>query len=96
MNTAAFGRSFTKNRIYEILILVITQRLRSINEYNSLKKTELFELFVKLFNVMPIDNGQEKIQFLKDHPIKFEDKNKKSIEVLIEPLTLDEIGNLFN
>ena len=93
-NSPAFGRSF--NRIYEIHILLIIQRLLSINENHTLKKTEINNLFVNIFNVMPIDKPHEKIQFLKDNPIKFEDIHETSIDVLIEPLTLEEIVNLFN
>ena len=96
VNTSAFGRSFKRDRIYEIHILLITQRLRSINSVNPIKLTELYELFLNIINVMPIDNKQEKIQFLTQIPIEFLDRNKKNIDFLIEPLTFDEIATLFH
>ena len=98
VNSTSFGRSFNENRIYEIMILMVTKKLLSINNNNPLPLRTIIELFKKIFNVMPIssERKQEKINFLFRKSIEFIDKNDKRISSLTDPLTFDEIGSLFD
>lgn len=97
-NSSAFGRSFTYDRLYEIHMLLITQRLLSITDHNPLKLTELNELLVKIIQTMPIIENEKKLKmnYLSKNPIEMIGKDDQQILILNEPLTFDEIIKLFD
>lgn len=97
-NSSAFGRSFTYDRKYEIHMLLITQRLLSINDHNPLKLTELNELLAKIIQTMPIIENEKmlKMNYLSKNPIEMISKDEQKISILNDPLTFDEIVKLFD